>query len=112
MTQNRVIPVQLEMYFEQGMEGIEWAVYDNTKQGYDGLIVLNEGDYLEISNVWAGYIKYDLESCNSCHNYFNYPRQMVEGYILNWLQKDVDPSLWLQWFRQELPAYYCKANVN
>lgn len=138
-----VIKVQLEIFYEQGMEGVEWVAIDNTKQGYHQLITLNDGDYLDITSVWKGYIKRDLVInknsirelllTNTCRDILNLwewnttelsdaeckelisykkDRQTINGYVCNWLQHGVEPSLWLKWFERELPAYYCKNNVN
>lgn len=54
--------VNLEAYFETGCEGTYWAVYDPTKTGYDGLIILEEGDKLVIPGKWEGIIEKDLTS--------------------------------------------------
>jgi hypothetical protein len=141
MLNNNLIKVQLQIYWEQGMEGVEWAAHDNTKKGWEGFISLNDGDYLEIPNLWKGVIIHDTEiyktfpniiktrvkngeyrdilnsygwatkslSDNRCKSYVysNYEKQVIEGYTCLWLQKGVDPKLWVKWFEDELEAYYC-----
>lgn len=52
----------LEYYYETGYEGSGWAFHEEDKVGYDGLHVLETGDYLEIQDkdsgetVWSGEV--------------------------------------------------------
>lgn len=57
----------LELFMEQGTEGAHWCVYDNNYEGYDGLISLYRGDYLQILDnkgviIWEGIIEPDYNS--------------------------------------------------
>ncbi len=142
--EEHLVKVQLQIYWEQGMEGVEWSAHDNSKEGWNGFVSLNNGDYLEIPDNWAGIITADTKtnkeypehvkeldkqgkyrdilhlynwstktySDKQCKNFVNLriKRQIVEGYICNWLQKDVNPNVWLSWFKDELIAYYCPKN--
>ena len=53
---------KLEMFMEQGSEGARWCIYDTTKKGYDGLIVLEDGMKINIIGKWQGVIKKDRET--------------------------------------------------
>ena len=54
--------IKLKAFWETGTEGVHWCLYDTTKLGYDALINLNEGDYIQIKDTWSGCIIYDTES--------------------------------------------------
>jgi hypothetical protein len=104
-------------YFETGTEGVLWAIIDESvPQGsYEGLIILNNGDYLEIFNknnepLFKGIIDFDFKK-----NWTPYPlnpkygQQAIGGYWVHGVQKDIDPDTWLSWFLGEIKA---KASVN
>jgi hypothetical protein len=85
------IKVKLQIYYEQGMEGIEWSAHDHSKQGYEGLVLLKEGDYLVIPGEWEGYIKYN-HSINRTWNYSGlnkplYLKKIEEGCYREVLEK-------------------------
>lgn len=44
----RNIEGTLDAWFETGCEGIYWTLYEKGKQGYGGLNIIEEGDYLTI----------------------------------------------------------------
>ena len=57
----------LELFMEQGSEGAHWCAYDNTLEGYEGLISLVNGDHIQIINkeghiLWDGIIDIDTDS--------------------------------------------------
>lgn len=52
----------LEMFLEQGCEGAYWSVYDTTKEGYEGLITLEDGMKIRIPGKWEGTIKKDRDT--------------------------------------------------
>ena len=52
----------LEMFMEQGSEGVIWYIYDNTLQGYEGLVSLENGMEINIIGKWRGIISMDYDS--------------------------------------------------
>ena len=97
---------KLELYFETGMEGCEWAVFkDGDGEGYDRLHFLDNGDRLKIYNqrkiIWEGEIRHDTKTNLTDKTGYAYPRQVVKGYIVHWLQEGVDPDRWAKWFLEE-----------
>jgi hypothetical protein len=59
MLEDNYTKVKLQIYYEQGMEGVEWSAHDPTKEGWEGLIILNPGNYLIVNDIWEGTIKYN-----------------------------------------------------
>jgi hypothetical protein len=102
----------LEAFAETGTEGILWSVHEQGVQGYDGLNVLKNGDYLIILDkkesdkvIWEGYIELDYQI-----NYRPYPmnpqygQQAIGNFWVHGVQKDFNPDKWLQLFMQENPV--------
>lgn len=97
----------LDPYFETGTEGILWSVYDESRPGYDGLFVLEDGDLLEVIDndgtvVWEGEIELDWDI-----GYKPYPsnpkygQQAAMGAWVHGIQKGFKPDDWaLLFFRQ------------
>lgn len=102
-------------WFETGTEGVVWVVQDerhiSTKEdgspswSYDGLKVLRDGDHLTLyakdgSVTWEGVIDFDMEI-----GYTPYPmnpeygQQAIDGWWVHGVQRGINPSMWLQWFR-------------
>jgi hypothetical protein len=103
----------LEGYFETGTEGIIWAVYDETKTGYDDLHVLDDGDELVVlgddgNPIWSGKIRFDYEI-----GYRPYPmnpefgQQCARGCWVHGIQDGFQPDDWADLFfrRGGLPPY-------
>ena len=64
-----------EAYFETGTEGVLWAVHDPTKDGYDGLFVLKNGDLLTIFDkddstkiLWEDNIELEYKTNQHVYN--------------------------------------------
>lgn len=77
--------VKLEMFFEQGMEGVEWIAYDTTKTGYEGIIDLKDGDRLIIPNVWEGIIK---QNCLISRQFRFHARDLAEKGLFRVLMSE------------------------
>ena len=97
---------RLYLHLETGMEGAEWTVIDNEHAGfYQSLHDLENGDRLTIYDrgkpVWDGEIKKDLTTNLSSETAYPYPRQVVQKYIVHWLQEGVNPDEWAKWFTDE-----------
>ena len=80
--------VQTENFYEQGSEGSLWSLYDNSKSGYEGLIILQEGDWVNIIGSFKGYIK------------------KQQQLTASWTQEGWDKLEWAMLFVEERPALY------
>lgn len=101
---------KLVAFWETGTDGVIWCMQEDNKGGYDGLKVLNLGDYVTIFNasrtdtVWQGYISLEYDS-NICANDTLRGRcQVVNGWTVNGIQEGVSPNDWLYWFQNEFPV--------
>ena len=96
---------ELELFYEQGMSHILWAVYDDKFKGadgarsYDGLCVLERGDLLTVFNdeartdiLWQGKIDFVRET------------QLGAGMQQNIIRKE-----WIDMFADERPAELVRA---
>ena len=61
-----IYPVRgrLHPFSDMGTEGIFWCILEDDKNGYDGLVSIEEGDYLTIFKAngypdWEGTIKWE-----------------------------------------------------
>jgi len=114
-----MLPIKgkLDPFFETGTEGVIWAVYDDTKEGYAGLNCLTRGDYLTIFDpedtnkvIWEGNI--DLEYERNYHPYPmnpQYGQQAIGGFWVHGIQRGVDPDTWGKWFFKHYPAEVIKS---
>ncbi len=115
-----IIKGKLDPFSETGTEGVIWAVYDDTKKGYDGLHCLEYGDYLTVFDpedptkiVWKGTIDYDWERNRRPYPLNpQYGQQEVGGMWVHGLQVDVEPNDWATWFFKTYPAELIKANFG
>ena len=115
-----VIKGRLDPFFETGTEGVIWSVYDDTKEGYDGLYCLDQGDYLTIFDpedtnkvVWEGNI--DLEYERNYHPYPmnpQYGQQAIGGLWVHGIQRDVEPDTWGTWFCKHYPCEMISAAMG
>lgn len=98
-------------WFETGTEGVMWSVYENGKQGYDGLNVIKTGDKLTIYDkgergretvLWEGVVELEFE-----RRYRSYPmnpangQQEVFGMWVHGFEKTLDPEVWAKYFFDE-----------
>lgn len=113
--EGQVVEGVLEDFFEQGSEAHGWMLFRDEDprhpdiQGYDRLVALDEGDYLEILDargctLWGGVIAYDTASDKIRIIQLKY------GGTLNvtWLQADVDPDQWVHFFNKSYRARLTK----
>lgn len=101
-----MIKGNLVLYFETGMEGAEWAmVYRGNKKSRVKVHFLEQGEGLRIyegdKTLWQGKIDKDTKKNLSSKTGYPYKRQVVEGYIVHWLQRGVKPKDWANWFLSE-----------
>ena len=113
----------LEAYWEQGSEGLLWAVYDpahDTEEGkrqLSGLQLLENGDYLRVFNdkagsavLWEGTVNLDYQRNQIAHPFFKEVKsQRIEGDRVNGIPANVEPSTWLHMFLKEKPCEVIKA---
>jgi hypothetical protein len=115
-----IIKGTLDPFAETGTEGIIWSLIDETKSGYDGLFILDNGDYLVVLDpedsskiVWEGHI--DLEYDRNLTPYPmnpQYSQQAIQGCWVHGIQTDVDPDDWGTWFFKQYPAKLVKCGVG
>ena len=116
----KMVKGNLEAFFETGTEGVIWSLYDDTKEGYEGLNCLDQGDYLTIFDpedknkvVWEGNI--DLEYERNYHPYPlnpQYGQQAIGGLWVHGIQRDVEPDTWGKWFYKQYPAEVIKSEIG
>lgn len=106
-----VIKGKLDAFWETGTEGVIWSVYEDGKEGYDGLHPIRQGDRLRILEgdevLWEGEVDQDKET-----NWTAFENPLVEGdgqqcvlnHWVHWLQRGVDPEVWAGWFFEEKRA--------
>lgn len=106
---------KLEAYFETGTEGVLWAVYEDGKQGYDGLHILQQDDLLKIfgkdgSVVFSGRIDQDRQTGWAPYPFGNGNGQPVAlGMWVHWTQRGYQPDDWARLFVDELSAELVRA---
>lgn len=96
---------KLEGFFETGTEGVIWSVYEDGKQGYDGLHDLEDGDHLKVwesasgRTVFDGRIKFDWKI-----GYEKFPlnpscgQQAAMGFWVHGIQEGFMPDDWARLF--------------
>jgi hypothetical protein len=107
-------------FFETGTEGVIWSLYEDGKEGYDALQVIDQGDYLTIFDpenptkvVWEGNI--DLEWERNYHPYPmnpQYGQQAIMGMWVHGIQRNVEPDDWGTWFFKAYPAELIKSEIG
>lgn len=116
--------VQLQIYYELGMEGVEWSAHDYSKEGYEGLIILEDGAYLKIPNKWEGQIIYDysvnkkwIKRYRELGYQGKYRRILEEASISTKRYSDEECEIMskLYFMKQEVKGYTCnwlQANID
>ncbi|PWU00810.1 MAG: hypothetical protein C5B52_08305 [Bacteroidetes bacterium] len=106
-----VIKGKLEPFWETGTEGVIWCATDETKEGYDSLCILHDGDHLTIYNddrseiLWSGIIDLNWKTrFRQFPTNPNYGQQEVLGFWVHGLQEGLDPEQWGKWFFKYLPT--------
>lgn len=102
-----VIHGVLEDFFETGTEGVCWSVYEDGKQGYDGLHVLGGGEHLRVTDEtgavrFEGFIEPDTKkgwvayASNAPDE--NYGQPTALGMWIHWTQSGWEPDDWAALF--------------
>lgn len=108
MDEEQIICGHLRQYIETGLDGIEWLVVRDGAFGYDSLVLLDDGDLLKIldedgETATIIEIEKDYKSNLMQDPYdFSVEKQSVLGFWVRWLQKDVDPLIWMNMFEKKL----------
>lgn len=112
---NKIIIGKPEAFFETGTEGIYWAVYEDGKQGYDALNIIENGNHLKIidqnNNVmFDGIVKLDFKNFyhNIVNDYYNemcklpkgaiFPQHNLWGFWVHGVPTNYDHDDWLYIF--------------
>lgn len=90
-------------FFETGCEGSYWVLEHSYKTDYDALVFVEDGDHLTIYDkdgreVYAGVIKEDQTTNLKQRPLTTIFQPVCNGRWVHWLQSDVDPELWGEWF--------------
>ncbi len=93
-------------YFETGLEGVMWAMKRHGLKGYDGLVILEEGDYLEIysadsETVFSGTIQPDKNVGRMPHFFSNFTQPSALGLWIHWTQEGFELDDWAMYFMTE-----------
>lgn len=94
-------------WFETGLEGFVWALQEDGKEGYDGLVVLERGDYAVITApsgdvVFDGIIEPDTQTgWTPRYPGASHGQPVAGGMWIHWTQKGWQPEAWMELFRNE-----------
>lgn len=93
-------------YFETGLEGVMWALQRDGMDADEGLVLLKEGDSLEIYSpegeiVFSGIIEPDKTTGRIRRPFSNITQQNALGYWIHWTQKGFEPDDWASYFMPE-----------
>jgi hypothetical protein len=94
----------LEAFFETGTEGIWWSVYENGKEGYDGLNTIESGDWLTVKNLEGKILFRGLIQRDNFSGWTRYPmnpdcgQPAALGRWIHWTQAGWQPNDWAKLF--------------
>jgi len=97
-----IIRGRTQGFWEQGTEGIFWAVYEDGKDGYDGLHVLGQGQHVRIWDAndalaFDGSIDKDARAGwapSPPPNPSGGGQPMALGCWIHWTQRGWEPDDW------------------
>lgn len=106
LNSKKSLPVKgaLEAFFETGTEGVIWSLFEDEKEGYEGLHCLNDGDILSVWGkdgkiLWQGAV--ELEWKRRYRPYPSNPKygqQEIFGMWVRGFQKGLTPTKWAKMF--------------
>lgn len=100
---NEIFKGKLIGYFETGTEGVFWALQNDNLPGYEGLILLEAGDQIEIYSkdlqlVYKGFIKPDTVIGRTQRPSSNIYQPTALGMWIHWTQEGFSPDKWASYF--------------
>lgn len=106
----------LRCFFETGTEGIMWSMWEDNKEGYGGMIILEAGDYLTVywknnAVLFQGKIIPDFLA--GWQRYYRGSRNGQPTALWAWVcwtQKGWMPNLWALLFYEGYRAEVIKKN--
>ncbi|MCP8900059.1 hypothetical protein [Gilvimarinus xylanilyticus] len=90
-------------YFETGTEGVVWALQQDGTAGYEGLIILEPGDQVDIFNhngqkVYGGIIVPDYSIGARQRPGSTISQPVALGRWAHWIQSGFEPDVWAEYF--------------
>ena len=92
-------------WFETGTEGVIWALQKDGVEGYDGLFVIEAGDWLEIyasgtddKLLFQGIIEPDLDTGKVSRPLSQLKQIQALGFWVHWIQRGFHPDSWASLF--------------
>lgn len=108
---SKIVEGKLEAFYETGMEGTAWILHEDGKEGYDGIVPLENGQLLTVFNdkactdvLWQGVVDLtlDRDEQSDLLEQNKYPGRLGPwGYGL---PRNIHPYDWVKMFTQERPA--------
>src|SRR5450755_215093 len=90
----------LDPWIETGTEGVVWTVYENGAIGYEGMIVLRNGDHLKVYDTDNKVLFDDIIQKDEKIGYAPYPmnpdhgQPSALGLWIHWTQSGWTPDNW------------------
>lgn len=113
-TNNTPIKGTLEAFFETGTEGVIWSLFEDGKEGYEGLHCLNDGDLLVVcgkngKEVWRGAVALEWKRRHRPYPLNpQYGQQQIFGMWVRGFQVGITPTKWARMFFEKNKAELLK----
>lgn len=98
---------KLFAWFETGTEGLVWAIQEDGKEGYDGLVPIRPGDLLTITapdgrKLFEAEINCDYKTgWQPRWEGAEHGQPVAKGYWIHWTQHGWSPDDWAELFLDE-----------
>ena len=93
----------IEMFWNQGMEGVAWSFVADGKTGWDAMMLIEAGDWLKVFGE-DGAVDFDGVICPdkkvglTTHPLWPVPHQRALGCHVKWIQYGWKPDDWAKLF--------------